>query len=955
MRIFSPAVLFGFTAVAPLLSLPTSALAAPGNDDFASAIPLSGAPVSVDGDNTGASLESGEFDPSGRGGASVWYSWTAPATGWFEVSTVSEDPSHDLDTMIVLHSAGAGPASAPVLGFNDDVMFSSQSRLVFHAAAGTGYRVAVHGYRGETGGFRLSFAQVATPAAVVSGVSFSPATVDVGTASASSTASLTVETTSPLIGMGIDLFTPQANGWIDSTSVDAADRVSGTELSGVYQASFQVAAFRSPGDYPVRANVWLGDEGFNWSSTGPDHLDDDYLIPSASTLQVENTGSVDDAAPVLTALSGMPATINLDDGEALLTLKLTISDVLAGFDYGEVSLVSDDDDYEIAYLDEWSRISGTANSGIYETEGEVGTYIPPGTYSLVVTLVDGLGNRARYGSAGGPPLPFGVPATITITATPPANDAFADRVVLDAGNLPVVSGTARFASLEAGEPDLDDSVGGSVWYEWTASASGWVGLQVSTDGEDPAIAIFTGTSVSTLSELGRNDGSLRDGAARRPLVFHAQAGLSYKIAVYAPRYDVAEVGFELELNFLPAPPALRVTGFSISPDHVDVGAGGQTVTLQVTVESDSPLLPDSSGSTWLTARLHPDGNSYGGSPVIAEFTAADRISGNTTSGTYRRNVTIPGYLPPALWHLAVTGALAGSSEYHWTAQGADPLPDAFLMPLGGGTLTVVNTGIIDTEPPGLTALGGLPATLDVSGGAVTVTLSLTISDPGAGFSTGSIWLFPNGFSGGLFGVGALTAATRVSGDANHGVHEITYDFTNAIPPGEYVLSIYLEDQSGNGRTYGPGFFSYPLPPGGNGTVVITNGSIGYAAWAETQDFGPLNLSAPDDDPNHDGVSNLLCYAFNLPPYGPPARPMIPGNNDTSGLRIEYLRRQTLGSQLTYRPQFGSRLETGVPGGFEDYEGEFEYSPVGIDWLRIIVEDPVTGADTRFGRVGVDLE
>src|SRR4051794_2910328 len=58
----------------------SKAQAAPGNDAFASAQILSGSGATASGTNVLATKEAGEPNHNGNaGGASVWYSWTAPA------------------------------------------------------------------------------------------------------------------------------------------------------------------------------------------------------------------------------------------------------------------------------------------------------------------------------------------------------------------------------------------------------------------------------------------------------------------------------------------------------------------------------------------------------------------------------------------------------------------------------------------------------------------------------------------------------------------------------------------------------------------------------------------------------------------------------------------------------------------------------------------------------------
>ena len=64
----------------------------PANDAFEHRQPLAGARRTVVGDNTGATRQSGEprLAPNASG-ASLWYSWTAPADGWCTMSVTSSN------------------------------------------------------------------------------------------------------------------------------------------------------------------------------------------------------------------------------------------------------------------------------------------------------------------------------------------------------------------------------------------------------------------------------------------------------------------------------------------------------------------------------------------------------------------------------------------------------------------------------------------------------------------------------------------------------------------------------------------------------------------------------------------------------------------------------------------------------------------------------------------------
>jgi hypothetical protein len=116
------------------------------NDAFANAWTLVGTTDDVLGTNIGATQESGEpFHWPGTGGASVWWTWQAPATGWVTVSTYRSL----FDTVLAVYT-GTQVSTLTLIANNDD-SGDSTSQVDFVATAGTVYRIAVDGYGGATG------------------------------------------------------------------------------------------------------------------------------------------------------------------------------------------------------------------------------------------------------------------------------------------------------------------------------------------------------------------------------------------------------------------------------------------------------------------------------------------------------------------------------------------------------------------------------------------------------------------------------------------------------------------------------------------------------------------------------------------------------------------------------------------------------------------------------------
>ena len=118
---------------------------------------------------------------------------------------------------------------------------------------------------------------------------------------------------------------------------------------------------------------------------------------------------------------------------------------------------------------------------------------------------------------------------------PPANDNFANAQFIS-GASTTVNGTNVLATRDSGEPNHLPSGGSlgenTVWYNWTAPSSGQVNMDTCTSSFDTTLAVYTGSALSTLSQVGSDDDSCDtpNGAGSR-LSFNATAGTTYQIAV----------------------------------------------------------------------------------------------------------------------------------------------------------------------------------------------------------------------------------------------------------------------------------------------------------------------------------------------------------------------------------------------------------------------------------------
>lgn len=141
----------GYEGATGDFSLNWSTNARPDNDDFAVAEVLQGTSGTTTASNALATKEAGEPDHTGHsGGTSIWYSWTASATGQVDLDTCGSS----FDTMLAVYTGTAVGALTEVAA-NDDGSCGYQSSLSFAATAGTTYRIVVDGYGRATGAVTL--------------------------------------------------------------------------------------------------------------------------------------------------------------------------------------------------------------------------------------------------------------------------------------------------------------------------------------------------------------------------------------------------------------------------------------------------------------------------------------------------------------------------------------------------------------------------------------------------------------------------------------------------------------------------------------------------------------------------------------------------------------------------------------------------------------------------------
>lgn len=157
-------------------------------------------------------------------------------------------------------------------------------------------------------------------------------------------------------------------------------------------------------------------------------------------------------------------------------------------------------------------------------------------------------------------------ATMQIDVTPPAvvpvvrpaNDNFAAAKVIS-GTSGNQSQTTTNATVEVGEPTSTTSMSASVWFRWTAPASGTLTLTTAGSSYDTGLGVYTGTAVNALMLRASNDDENLDaGILTSRLSMSVVAGTTYAIQVSG--YNDATGNLTLAHSFAPtATPTITPT------------------------------------------------------------------------------------------------------------------------------------------------------------------------------------------------------------------------------------------------------------------------------------------------------------------------------------------------------------------------------------------------------------
>ena len=535
-----------------------------------------------------------------------------------------------------------------------------------------------------------------------------------------------------------------------------------------------------------------------------------------------------------------------------------------------------------------------------------------------------------------------------LRAVAPANDQFAAATEL-VGNSFSVSGSNVDATVEVGEPAPlpGEPAAASAWWKWTASSAGWV--EVSTQGSsfDTLLTVYSGTAMSALTRIGANDddpvlpGDLETSRVR----FQTAAGTTYNFAVCGFAGKSGSVSLSLAAV---TAPANLVTNVTYNPNPANVTTANVTVTVQFTITTTSAF------SSGIFELFLPNGTTLSSVP----YSASDRTSGTATAGTYRLLFVIPRYCPPGNLPFAIAATTVASDPVDVFVSGGfgwQSLPTT----LAPG-LPVINTGTVDSAPPGLTSATPAVTTVDVTSADVSFNSTLVITDALSGFKFGTLSLALEVVPGQveIIAQSDFLLNQRTSGSAQNGTYKIALVVPQNSVGGIARLLLDLTDAVGNTISV-------------TTTSLVTVTKNAFSTWA-TDNFlvGPDAL--PGADLDGDGLNNLMEFALNMDPQtnsmpeyisgsptislvqqGNGALPMVELNRSVNPpvYKLGFLRRRTGNSSgIVYAAQFSSDLGTWNTA----QEASAVVSILTAEWEWVEFSDPAPSSEHRFTRLKLSI-
>ena len=552
--------------------------APPINDNFANRSVINLLEFAAAGTSTGAAIEAGEpVKAYNSGGASLWWSYTPTQDQLLEVTTLDSE----FDTILSVYTGGSLNTLAEVA--NNDEEGSGQtpfSTLTFVAKAGTEYHIALDGFNGQAGNYRLQVRQLGLATSVQFSDFNSSAGYSAGQALGGQQGWLAIgdgrnevissgfvnDGQAAIIGGAVGQSTNQTshafvwrtfNGTPPSGKVVRfSTRMAINDSTNRIFDSFSWQFFNNNteplfGLHFDNANLLINylldndsenPTGFTFPNNEPFHLSVVINLENNFWVAWINDTPIVSGAPI--TLTGAQLTLGEIDAAWHINQSGIPGDNHLVFDNYAVDHIQLTLPPTIEHLSPTTNILEGGTLDLFITASGPGTLayqwyhedapIPGATQTnLSITPVTAT-NAGKYTVAvsneWGGQLSDPIYVFVAAPVAPAPNDHFTNALLIV--DLPhFCRASNEGASTEPNEPQHAGKVGGSsLWWKWTATTNTMVTLSTLGSSFDTIVGVYQGASVDNLTELESND-DLQRRRRGSLLRFQAMAGQTYFIAV----------------------------------------------------------------------------------------------------------------------------------------------------------------------------------------------------------------------------------------------------------------------------------------------------------------------------------------------------------------------------------------------------------------------------------------
>ena len=414
----------------------------------------------------------------------------------------------------------------------------------------------------------------------------------------------------------------------------------------------------------------------------------------------------------------------------------------------------------------FTKVSGTANKGIWEASVSIKQYSAGGTWRASVGLSDAEGNHVQLSStqlAG-----KGFPASVLVEGTEDNEAPQLAGLVISPSTVNVTSSSQSVNVTAHITDNLSGVAGATIVFQSTKQVTARASFSKVSGTETNGVWEAT---VSFAQFIQSGTWSVKS--------LNLADSVGNEATLTAGQLEAKGFPQSLTVESTEDTEAPGLASLTISPATVNTTSGSQTAT--ATAEITDNLSGFAHGTISFES---PSGKQTTGT---ASFSL---VSGNATKGTYEAQVTFKPWVQNGSWKVANLKLVdAVGNEVNFSAAQLEAKAFAHAV-------SVESTE--DTQPPGLAGLALAPTKIDTAGADQLVTVTAHATDNLSGVASGSI-VFQN-----LAGKKQTGAAlfTKVSGMETNGTYEAVVRFKQSSESGTWqVSSLNLEDNAGNEASF----------------------------------------------------------------------------------------------------------------------------------------------------------